>query len=76
MSQFTIYVIIITAVSLFGLFYTYRLAQNQKSKYDTKVNEHVEAHPYTLNPVFITYIVAIVLSLGYLLYVAFKAGAV
>lgn len=71
MSEFTIYSVLVILVSLFGLIYTYRLLQNQKNKYDTGVSERVEAHPYTLNPVFISYIIALILSVIFLAMYAF-----
>lgn len=62
MSQFSIYVVLIILISLFGLVYTYRIAQNQRSGIDHEVSDKIEAHPYTLNPIFITYVVALILS--------------
>jgi predicted permease len=72
---FTIYVLLIIITSIVGLVLTYRIGQQQRREYDTDTSERIEAHPYTLNPVFLTFIIAILLSAGFLFYMSMKYGA-
>jgi hypothetical protein len=55
-----------------GLIYTARLAKRQRyqGEYDTEISERVQAHPVTRNPVFLTYLVALVLVILYIIYFA------
>jgi energy-converting hydrogenase Eha subunit F len=56
-----------------GFVYTIRVAKNQRyqrGEYDTQINEKVQVHPYTRNPVFIAYLIFIGLVLAYIIYLA------
>lgn len=63
--------ILVILILAFGLIYTYRLGTKQhtmRSEYDTEINEKVQDHPYILNPVFLTYAIAAVLVIAYIIY--------
>jgi len=63
--------LLILATSLIYTFKVGKLVSERKAKYDTQINERVQDHPYTRNPVFLTYLIAAVLSLAYIFYLAF-----
>lgn len=69
-----ILLIIASGVLVWGFVYTYQLGKRQRTQgeYDTSVGEKVAAHPYVRNPVFIAYIVFVVLLIGYIAYVALQ----
>lgn len=71
-----ILLIVAVLILIYGLIHTYRIGQRQKDNgpFDTEVNKHVQEHPYTLNPVFITYIIAILLLIGYLISLYLNTG--
>lgn len=59
-----------------GLFYTLKLGKNTKYQtegYDTELHDKVKDHPYTRNPVFLTYIIAAILTLGFIAYYALSS---
>ncbi|WP_102347108.1 hypothetical protein [Bacillus sp. Marseille-P3661] len=73
LSQYSIvFLILFTIVMAIGLVYTIRLGQTQgqkqRSDYDSDINDVVEAHPYTRNPVFWVYIGGFGLILLYIVY--------
>lgn len=73
MSQFTFVLLVLILITLiFGLLYTFKIGAEQKkgSEFDSQIRENVQEHPYSLNPVFISYFIAIFLLLAYLVYVA------
>ncbi|MFD1735617.1 hypothetical protein ACFSCX_03480 [Bacillus salitolerans] len=60
-----------TIILITGLFYTFNISKNTKYQtngYDTEVNPKVQDHPYTRNPIFLTYIIAGVLIIGYIIF--------
>lgn len=69
-----ILLLIASGVLVWGFVYTYQLGKRQRTQgeYDTSVGEKVAAHPYVRNPVFIAYIVFVVLLIGYIVYVALQ----
>ncbi|EMT46127.1 hypothetical protein H919_06011 [Anoxybacillus flavithermus AK1] len=69
-----ILLLIASGVLVWGFVYTYQLGKRQRTQgeYDTSVGEKVAAHPYVRNPVFIAYIVFVVLLIGYIAYVALQ----
>ncbi|PMC35194.1 hypothetical protein CJ195_20180 [Bacillus sp. UMB0899] len=61
-------------VLITSLLYTFKvgkLVSERKAKYDTQLNEKVQDHPYTRNPVFLAYLIAAVISLAYIFYLAY-----
>lgn len=59
-----------------GLLYTLRvgkLTSARQSEYDFEISDKVRRHPYSLNPVFLAYIIVIGLVLLYILYLAVTA---
>ncbi|WP_297987630.1 hypothetical protein [Anoxybacillus sp.] len=69
-----ILLLIASGVLVWGFVYTYQLGKRQRTQgeYDASVGEKVAAHPYVRNPVFIAYIVFVVLLIGYIAYVALQ----
>jgi hypothetical protein len=66
----TILSVLILAI---GLFYTYQLGKrqhNMRQQFDTEINEKVQDHPYTRNPVFLTYVIAAALAIAFIIYMA------
>jgi len=63
--------LLILATSLIYTFKIGKLVSERKAKYDTQLNEKVQEHPYTRNPVFLAYMIAAVLALAYIFYLAF-----
>jgi ABC-type Fe3+ transport system permease subunit len=60
-------------ILIIGLWYTLNIAKNTKNKtdgYDTEINENVQAHPYTRNPVFLAYIIGALVFFVFLAYYA------
>ncbi|WP_078547450.1 hypothetical protein [Litchfieldia alkalitelluris] len=56
-----------------GLLYTYKLGKRQhtmRQQFDTEINEKVKDHPYIRNPVFLTYVIASILTIGYIIYLS------
>lgn len=63
--------LLILVTSLIYTFKIGKLVSERKAKYDTQLNEKVQEHPYTRNPVFLAYMIAAVLALAYIFYLAF-----
>ncbi|WP_083270684.1 hypothetical protein [Bacillus marinisedimentorum] len=61
-------IVLVVITTLYGLFWTYRLGQNQKSERDSDISEQVKAHPIARNPVFLAYAVMAAVLLGYIFY--------
>jgi hypothetical protein len=60
-------------ILVIGLFYTLKISKNTKYQsggYDTEINEKVQAHPYTRNPVFLAYIIGALIFFLFLAYYA------
>jgi hypothetical protein len=58
-------------ILVIGFFYTFNISKNTKYQtngYDTEINEKVQAHPFIRNPIFLTYIIAAVLVIGYIVF--------
>lgn len=77
-SKMTYFTMVLGVVALLilvtSLIYTFKigkLVSERKAKYDTQLNEKVQEHPYTRNPVFLAYMIAAVLALAYIFYLAF-----
>ncbi|WP_235991705.1 hypothetical protein [Metabacillus schmidteae] len=75
MTYFTMVLgVIALLVLITSLLYTFKvgkLVSERKAKYDTQLNEKVQDHPYTRNPVFLAYLIAAVISLAYIFYLAY-----
>ncbi|MCA1029864.1 hypothetical protein LCL95_02310 [Bacillus timonensis] len=59
-----------------GLVYTYSLGNRQHKKqgnYDTEINEKVVKHPYLRNPVFLTYALASLFVIFYIIYISINS---
>lgn len=57
-----------------SLIYTYRvgkLANENGAKFDSQLNEKIQDHPYSLNPIFWILIIAAILSVAYIIYLTF-----
>lgn len=56
----------------YSLYYTLVIAKSQKTakEFDAPVNEKVQEHPYLRNPIFIAYIVMLVVLVGFVIYYA------
>ncbi|WP_253957734.1 hypothetical protein [Metabacillus halosaccharovorans] len=63
--------LLILVTSLIYTFKIGKLVSERKAKYDTQLNEKVQDHPYSRNPVFLAYMIAAVLSVAYIFYLAF-----
>ncbi|TXC92190.1 hypothetical protein FS935_07355 [Metabacillus litoralis] len=63
--------LLILGVSLIYTFKVGKLVSERKSTYDTQINEKVQEHPYMRNPIFLAYIIAGILALAYIFYLAF-----
>jgi hypothetical protein len=73
MAQFTLALsVIVLLIAVVGLIYTYSIGRRQKlqGEYDTEINEKIQEHPYIRNPVFLTYIVAVILAFIAIVYFA------
>ncbi|MBD1381276.1 hypothetical protein IC621_13635 [Bacillus sp. IB182487] len=58
-----------------GLIFTLKMGKvvsARKSEYDTQLNEKIQEHPYLRNPIFIAYLVAAVIFVGFVLYFAWS----
>ncbi|MGM0873404.1 MAG: hypothetical protein ACQEWV_01155 [Bacillota bacterium] len=65
--------VIVLLVLATSLFYTVRvgkLVSARKSNVDTQINEKVQDHPYIRNPVFLAYVIAGLLALAFIFYLA------
>ncbi len=55
-----------------GLIYTIKIGQtqgqNHRSNNDSAVDDVVQAHPYTRNPIFWTYLIGLGIAFVYILY--------
>lgn len=64
--------ILFTIVLVIGVVNTIRVGQsqgqNRKSEFDSDLNDVVEAHPYTRNPIFWVYIFGLGLAFLYIFY--------
>jgi uncharacterized membrane protein SpoIIM required for sporulation len=63
-------------ILVIGFFYTWNISKNtkyQSNGYDTEINGKVQAHPYTRNPVFLTYIIGASLVIGFIVYYALSS---
>ncbi|GAA0324917.1 hypothetical protein GCM10008967_14400 [Bacillus carboniphilus] len=76
MSQFIIILALAAVViSIFSLVFTFSVARERKvvrGELDTKIPESVKDHPFTLNPVFLSYIIGLGVVLLFIIYLAFK----
>jgi hypothetical protein len=74
MSSFILILMLICAVILaFSLIYTFKVAKQQKSlknELDTDLPEKVQEHPYTRNPIFLSFLIAAVLVILFIIYKA------
>ncbi|OIK08607.1 hypothetical protein BIV60_25700 [Bacillus sp. MUM 116] len=71
-----IYVLaIIALIMVVGLFYTvrtHRAFSTRNSEIDSEIHDNIRRHPILLNPVFLTYIIAIAVVLIYIIYLSFS----
>lgn len=71
-----IYILAIIAIIMVaGLIYTFKTGKafsTSNSEYDEEIHENIQRHPILLNPVFLTYIIAIAAILVYIIYLAFS----
>ena len=76
MSYFTIVLgviaLLVLAISLIYTFRVGRLVSVRKSNLDTQINEKIQDHPYMRNPVFFAYVIAGLVSLAYIFYLAYS----
>ncbi|UII57224.1 hypothetical protein LS684_07215 [Cytobacillus spongiae] len=73
----TMILIVTTGILVFSLVYTLRITKQQKvvkSNLDTKIDKRVEEHPYTRNPVFLTYGIFFVLLLLIITFIALSTN--
>lgn len=56
----------------YSLYYTLVIAKTQKAakEIDAPIDEKVQQHPYLRNPIFIAYIVMLVVLVGFVIYYA------
>jgi amino acid permease len=66
--------LIILAVAMLNTYKAGRQANAQSTTQDASVSEKVQDHYVLKNPVFLAYIVAGILILSYLVYVALNTG--
>lgn len=65
------FMMLVLTILVIGLVMTYRLTkmtQKQRGEYDKQWSEKVLDHPVVLNPIFITYLLFAILTLGFILY--------
>ncbi|KAA0548194.1 hypothetical protein FZW96_10370 [Bacillus sp. BGMRC 2118] len=65
--------VVAVLVLLGGLLYTMKIGRSTKYQtegYDTEINGKVKSHPYMRNPVFLTYIIAAIITLALITYYA------
>ncbi|OEH94228.1 hypothetical protein [Bacillus solimangrovi] len=78
MSQYVyVFLLLIFLTSLVSLVYTFKIGQEVdrvKGEYDGEVNKVVRSHHIMRNPVFLAYIIGIVLILGYVAYLMAQGG--
>lgn len=78
MSSLTIILGVIALLTLaISLLYTFRvgkLVSSRRSNYDSQINEKVQEHPYIRNPIFLAFIIAAILSLAYIFYLAYTVS--
>ncbi|WP_224752524.1 hypothetical protein [Metabacillus arenae] len=76
MNTFAMALAIVTLLILAGgLIFTLKMGKvvsARKSEYDTQLNEKIQEHPYLRNPIFIAYLVAAVIFVGFVLYFAWS----
>ncbi|OAS86636.1 MULTISPECIES: hypothetical protein [Metabacillus] len=76
MSYFTmvlgVIALLVLAISLIYTFRVGRLVSVRKSNLDTQINEKIQDHPYMRNPVFFAYVIAGLVSLAYIFYLAYS----
>ncbi|WP_168413173.1 hypothetical protein [Bacillus salacetis] len=74
MSSFVLILLLIAAgVLAASLLYTFKVARQQKAlknELDTEIPEKVQDHPYSRNPIFLTYLIAAVLVILFIIYKA------
>jgi len=64
---------IIALIIIIGLIVTFRTGKAisaKNSEYDYEIHENIRRHPMLLNPVFLTYIIALGAVLVYIIYLA------
>ncbi|MEH7120485.1 hypothetical protein V7128_24150 [Neobacillus vireti] len=64
---------IIALIIIIGLIVTFRTGKAismKNSEYDYEIHENIQKHPMLLNPVFLTYIIALAAVLVYIIYLA------
>ncbi|MBA2874172.1 hypothetical protein [Thermaerobacillus caldiproteolyticus] len=75
MAQFAfILSIIVLLIAVIGFVYTYRLGQQQKlqGEYDTPIPEKIQEHAYLRNPVFVAWLLAILLAAVSIIFLALR----
>ncbi|WP_240189927.1 MULTISPECIES: hypothetical protein [Bacillaceae] len=74
MSSFVLILMLISAgLLILSLLYTFKVARQQKAlknELDTDLPDKVQEHPYTKNPIFLTYLIAAVLVILFIIYKA------
>lgn len=63
-------------ILVIGFFYTWNISKNtkyQSNGYDTEINPKVQAHPYTRNPIFLTYLIGAAIVIGFIVYYALSS---
>jgi hypothetical protein len=74
MSSFIMVLMLISAgVLVLSFLYTLKVARQQKAlknELDTDLPDKVQEHPYTKNPIFLTYLIAAVLVILFIIYKA------
>lgn len=63
--------LIISIVSLIYTFKVGRTVSERRVKQDGQISEKVQEHPYIRNPVFLAFLIAGLLSLAYIFYLAY-----
>jgi hypothetical protein len=66
--------VLVVLIVLVSLVYTLRVGKGvseRKSKMDTQLSEKVQEHPYSRNPVFLAYLIAALVVLAYIFYLAY-----
>jgi hypothetical protein len=66
-----VFALLILITSLFYTFRIGKLVSARHSKFDTQINEKVQDHPYARNPIFLASMIAALISLAYIFYLAY-----
>ncbi|MCL6585703.1 MAG: hypothetical protein K6T72_04160 [Anoxybacillus sp.] len=64
--------ILILLIAVIGFIYTVMLGRRQKlqGEYDAPINDKIQEHPYVRNPVLLAYLLAGLLAVGSIIYLA------